>query len=175
MLKCEDQAAVQAVLSVSQSMVDCLVEILLTLDESSGKDVIRVISHIWPDVLSILAKDQSSSSSKLVSCVITLNLFCNVKPSLLLHHATTLHPYLSSTCAVSPHFQYLLHSWVCCLQAQRDVMVLHYVSKILKEVVPLMEHPSESFLAALEEDLVKLTMKHGQLVKSYNNGDACVL
>lgn len=49
-------------------------------------------------------------------------------------------------------------------QAQRDVMVLHFVSKILKEVVPLMEHPSESFLAALEEDLVKLTMKHGQLV-----------
>ena len=43
-------------------------------------------------------------------------------------------------------------------------MVLHFVSKILKEVVPLMEHPSESFLAGLEEDLVKLTMKHGQLV-----------
>ena len=50
------------------------------------------------------------------------------------------------------------------LKAQRDVMVLHFVSKILKEVVPLMEHPSESFLAGLEEDLVKLTMKHGQLV-----------
>ena len=27
----------QAVLSVSQSMVDCLVEVLLTLDESSGR------------------------------------------------------------------------------------------------------------------------------------------
>jgi cohesin loading factor subunit SCC2 len=52
-------------------------------------------------------------------------------------------------------------------------MVLHYVSKILKEVVPLMEHPSESFLAALEEDLVKLTMKHGQLVWSFNNRDTC--
>lgn len=50
------------------------------------------------------------------------------------------------------------------IQAQRDVMVLHFVSKILKDVVPLMEHPSESFLAGLEEDLVKLTMKHGQLV-----------
>lgn len=61
------------------------------------------------------------------------------------------------------------------MQAQRDVMVLHYVSKILKEVVPLMEHPSESFLAALEEDLVKLTMKHGQLVQSYSNGDVCAL
>ena len=43
-------------------------------------------------------------------------------------------------------------------------MVLHFVSKILKEVVPLMEHPNETFLAGLEEDLVKLTMKHGQLV-----------
>ena len=54
--------------------------------------------------------------------------------------------------------------WIPNIQAQRDVMVLHFVSKILKEVVPLMEHPSESFLAGLEEDLVKLTMKHGQLV-----------
>ena len=47
-------------------------------------------------------------------------------------------------------------------------MVLHYVAKILKEVVPLMEHPSQSFLAALEEDLVKLIMKHGQLVQGSN-------
>ena len=37
MLKSEDQNAVQAVLSVCQSMVDCLVEILLTLDENSGE------------------------------------------------------------------------------------------------------------------------------------------
>lgn len=43
-------------------------------------------------------------------------------------------------------------------------MVLHFVSKILKEVVPLMEHPSTTFLAGLEEDLIKLIMKHGQLV-----------
>ena len=30
--------------------------------------------------------------------------------------------------------------------------------------MPLIEHPSESFLAGLEEDLVKLIMKQGQLV-----------
>ena len=53
-------------------------------------------------------------------------------------------------------------------------MVLHFVAKILKEVVPLMEHPSESFLAGLEEDLVKLTMKHGQLVMDkYNGTNVC--
>ena len=44
------------------------------------------------------------------------------------------------------------------------MMVLHYICKILKEVVPMMEHPSQTFLAGLEEDLIKLIMKHGQLV-----------
>ena len=44
-------------------------------------------------------------------------------------------------------------------------MVLHYVAQVLKQVVPLMEHPSQAFLAGLEEDLVKLTMKHGQMVR----------
>ena len=45
------------------------------------------------------------------------------------------------------------------------MMVLHYVSQILRQVVPLVEHPSEQFLASLEEDLVKLVMKHGQMVR----------
>lgn len=53
---------------------------------------------------------------------------------------------------------------VSVLQANKDVTVLHFVSKILKEVVPLMEHPNQDFLAGLEEDLVKLIMKQGQFV-----------
>ena len=50
------------------------------------------------------------------------------------------------------------------VQSQGDMMVLHYVAQILRQVVPLMDHPSERFLASLEEDLVKLVMKHGQMV-----------
>ena len=50
------------------------------------------------------------------------------------------------------------------LQTQSDMMVLHYVAQTLKLVLPLMEHPSETFLAGLEEDLIKLIMKHGQMV-----------
>ncbi len=50
------------------------------------------------------------------------------------------------------------------MQTQSDMMVLHYVAQILRQVVPLMEHPSEAFLAAVEEDLVKLIMRHGQMV-----------
>lgn len=49
-------------------------------------------------------------------------------------------------------------------QNQGDVMVIHYVASILELVVPLLDHPSEMFLASLEEDIIKLTMKQGQMV-----------
>ena len=39
LLKTEDKAAVKAVLDVSQLMVDCLVESLLALDETSGESL----------------------------------------------------------------------------------------------------------------------------------------
>jgi len=50
------------------------------------------------------------------------------------------------------------------LQTQGDFYVLHYVARILEMVVPLMDHPSESFLAQLEEDMMKLILKHGMMV-----------
>ena len=40
------------------------------------------------------------SSSRLVTCITTLHLFCKIRASLLLRHATTLHPYLNSKCSV---------------------------------------------------------------------------
>ena len=42
-------------------------------------------------------------------------------------------------------------------------MVLHNVARFLELPVPLMDHPGESFLAQLEEDM-KLVLKHGMLV-----------
>lgn len=128
LLKSNDSAAVRSVMEVCQMTVDCLVENVLTLDETT-------------------ATGPGSSSSHLVACITTLYLFCKIRPTLLLKHATTLHPYLSSKCST-----------------QSDIMVLHYVAQVLKQVVPLMEHPSQAFLAGLEEDLVKLTMKHGQMI-----------
>jgi len=55
----------------------------------------------------------------------------------------------------------------CCLtlfQTQNDFMVICNVAKILELVVPLMEHPSETFLATIEEDLMKLIIKYGMTV-----------
>lgn len=50
------------------------------------------------------------------------------------------------------------------LQTQSDMLVVSHVAHILEQVVPKIEHPSESFMRELEEDLVKLIMKHGQMV-----------
>ncbi len=78
MFKTEDKSAVESLMSTCQKMVDCLVRKVLSHDESD--------------------KDKKA---ELVSCVKTLHLFCNLRPSLLLGHVTTLHHYLSSTTDVS--------------------------------------------------------------------------
>ncbi|NXC91150.1 NIPBL protein, partial [Cercotrichas coryphoeus] len=49
-------------------------------------------------------------------------------------------------------------------ETQNDFMVICNVAKILELVVPLMEHPSETFLATIEEDLMKLIIKYGMTV-----------
>ncbi|XP_056020035.1 nipped-B-like protein isoform X3 [Ostrea edulis] len=87
------------------------------------------------------------SSQRLVACLSTLHLFSKIKPDLMVKHATTLQPYLDIKCST-----------------QGDHFVLHYVARILEMVVPLMDHPSETFLAQLEEDMMKLILKHGMMV-----------
>jgi len=49
-------------------------------------------------------------------------------------------------------------------QSQEDMVLLNNVTRILELAVPLMEHPSETFLAQLEEDMMKLILKHGMMV-----------
>jgi len=50
-------------------------------------------------------------------------------------------------------------------QTANDFMVICNVAKILELVVPLMEHPSETYLATIEEDLMKLIIKYGMTVR----------
>jgi len=55
-------------------------------------------------------------------------------------------------------YEHVLH------QSQEDMVLLNNVTRILELAVPLMEHPSEMFLAQLEEDMMKLILKHGMMV-----------
>lgn len=112
-------------------IVNCLVENVLSLEEKTVAQ----------------SEGKGSSSQRLVSSLSTLYLISKIKPQLLVKHATTLQPYLSTKCST-----------------QGDYLVIHNVARILELVVPLMEHPSETFLASLEEDLMRLTVKHGQTV-----------
>ena len=87
------------------------------------------------------------SSQRLVACLTTLHLFAKIRPNLLVPHAMTLQPYLSLRC-----------------QTQGDYQIISAVARTLEVVVPLLEHPSESFLAQLEEDAVKLVLQHDKTV-----------
>lgn len=59
------------------------------------------------------------------------------------------------------------------LQTANDFMVICNVAKILELVVPLMEHPSETFLATIEEDLMKLIIKYGMTVRGSGFLEMC--
>ncbi|XP_076681942.1 nipped-B cohesin loading factor isoform X1 [Andrena cerasifolii] len=91
--------------------------------------------------------EKKGSSQRLVACLTTLYLFAKIRPQLLVNHAITLQPYLSLKC-----------------QTQGDYQIISSVAHTLELVVPLMEHPSETFLAQLEEDSVKLILQHDRSV-----------
>ncbi|BES94983.1 unnamed protein product [Nesidiocoris tenuis] len=90
---------------------------------------------------------QGDDSQRLVSCMLLLNLFAKIRPQLLVQHATVLQPYLSLKC-----------------KTQGDYQIISCVARTLELVVPLIEHPSEMFLAHLEEDSVKLMMQQDPAV-----------
>lgn len=135
-----------------------LLENLLKKDENGhyNKNAVtackQIVDCLVENVLRLEEKsvDQDEGkgcSQRLVACLSTLYLFSKIKPDLMVKHAETLQPYLDIKCST-----------------QGDYYVLHYIAKILELVVPLMDHPSESFLAQLEEDMMKLILKHGMMV-----------
>lgn len=109
----------RALLHACKQIVDCLIENVLQLEETT------------------------SGSQRLVACLTTLYLFAKIRPQLLVWHASTLQPYLSLKC-----------------QSAGDVQIISSVARMLELVVPLIEHPSDSFLAQLEEDSMKLVLQH---------------
>ena len=55
-------------------------------------------------------------------------------------------------------------SFLATAQRENDYMVVCNVARILELVVPLMEEPSRGLLLTLEEDLMRLIIKHGVTV-----------
>ena len=129
-----------------QQIVDCLVESVLRMEESNF------------DMTYGQKTDQAQSNrtlgsnNRIVACLTTLYLFAKIRPQLLVEHVQTLQPSLAVTC-----------------RTQGDYQIISDVARTLELVVPLIKHPSEIFLAQLEEDAVKLILQHDRKVVS-----ACV-
>ncbi|KAM9822246.1 nipped-B-like protein B isoform 3-T4 [Syngnathus typhle] len=128
LLKSEEDAAYKPAKKACVQLVDNLVEHILKYEES-------------------LAESRGVNSTRLVACITTLYLFSKIRAQLMVKHAMTMQPYLTTKCNTA-----------------NDFMVICNVAKMLELVVPLMEHPSETFLATIEEDLMKLIFKYGMTV-----------
>uniref|UniRef100_A0AAY4E5F7 Nipped-B protein n=1 Tax=Denticeps clupeoides TaxID=299321 RepID=A0AAY4E5F7_9TELE len=125
LLKTEEDASYKPTRKACVQLVDNLVEHILKYEESLAE----------------------VNSNRLVACITTLYLFSKIRAQLMVKHAMTMQPYLTTKC-----------------NTQSDFMVICNVAKILELVVPLMEHPSETFLTTIEEDLMKLIIKYGMTV-----------
>ncbi|XP_075703710.1 nipped-B-like protein [Rhinoderma darwinii] len=130
LLKIEEDASYKPVRKACTHLVDNLVEHIIKYEESMAE-----------------SDNKGGNSGRLVACITTLFLFSKIRPQLMVKHAMTMQPYLTTKCST-----------------QNDFMVICNVAKILELVVPLMEHPSETFLATIEEDLMKLIIKYGMTV-----------
>ncbi|KAM4616897.1 nipped-B-like protein A isoform 4-T4 [Polymixia lowei] len=128
LFKSEEDASYKPAKKACVQLVDNLVEHILKYEES-------------------LAENKGVNSTRLVACITTLYLFSKIRAQLMVKHAMTMQPYLTTKCNTA-----------------NDFMVICNVAKILELVVPLMEHPSETFLATIEEDLMKLIIKYGMTV-----------
>uniref|UniRef100_A0A673K899 Nipped-B protein n=1 Tax=Sinocyclocheilus rhinocerous TaxID=307959 RepID=A0A673K899_9TELE len=135
-----------------------LLQNLLKSEEDSSykparKACVQLVDNLVEYILKYeeaLAEHKSVNSTRLVACITTLYLFSKIRAQLMVKHTMTMQPYLTTKCS-----------------SQSDFMVICNVAKILELVVPLMDHPSESFLTTIEEDLMKLILKYGMTVVQY--------
>ncbi|XP_071439398.1 nipped-B-like protein [Hetaerina americana] len=134
----------KSLLTACHQIVDCLIENVLRLEEAGFVQDDGQTSGAGGESGE---EESRGSSQRLVACLTTLYLFAKIRPQLLVAHAITLQPYLSLKC-----------------QTQGDYQIISNVARTLELVVPLMEHPSDTFLAQLEEDSVKLILQHDKTV-----------
>nr|VZH95966.1 unnamed protein product [Spirometra erinaceieuropaei] len=109
------------------------------------KACVQIVECLVQNIMRL--EEIPGQTNRLVACLATLHLFTKIRPQLMVKHAMLIQPYLS----IRGH-------------GASDAYILHYVARILEVTVPLLEHPSETFLAQLEEDMVRLTLRQGKIV-----------
>lgn len=111
------------------------------------KDVIKACQQLTDGLVNAIIQLEGTDNLKVLNCVTTLHMLAKVRPLLLVKHAMTLEPYLN----IKGNLPNVVKFISC-------------VAEILELVVPLMEHPSENFLADLETHLMMLVCSQNQMV-----------
>lgn len=111
------------------------------------KEVVKACQQLADGLVNEILKFEASDSKKVLSCVTTLHLLAKVRPALLINHGITLEPYLNTHATTTNGLKF-----ISC------------IAEILEQVVPLMEHPSESFLVDLETHLMVLACTANQAI-----------
>ncbi|XP_055384070.1 nipped-B protein [Condylostylus longicornis] len=110
-------------------------------------EVVLACQQLADGLVERLIELEDTDNNRMLGCITTIHLLAKARPKLLVKHAITIEPYLNIKChsTVAPKF-------ICS------------VAEILEQVVPLMEHPSDSFLADLEGHLMMLVVSLNQKV-----------
>ncbi|VDK74707.1 unnamed protein product [Litomosoides sigmodontis] len=137
----------RTLLFASRQIVDTLVDNVLTLDSKMASGDGDVINNSEESTSMNAAAAHKEHQERMLACLSTLSLFSKAKPDLMVKHAETLQPYLSMN-----------------MNGPAEQQVMNQVVNMLERVVPLMDHPSESFLKTLDESLYHLVKDGGMRI-----------
>ncbi|KAK6104387.1 Sister chromatid cohesion C-terminus family protein [Brugia pahangi] len=137
----------RTLLFASRQIVDTLVDNVLTLDSKMASGGGEVINSSEESTSMNAAAAHKEHQERMLACLSTLSLFSKAKPDLMVKHAETLQPYLSMN-----------------MNGPSEQQVMNQVINMLERVVPLMDHPSESFLKTLDESLYQLVKDGGMRI-----------
>uniref|UniRef100_A0A2M4B869 Nipped-B protein n=1 Tax=Anopheles marajoara TaxID=58244 RepID=A0A2M4B869_9DIPT len=117
------------------------------LKKEIPKTLIKACQQIVDGLVDATMRLEGAESQRLVGCITALHLFAKIQPQLLVNHAITLEPYLNTRCqnAITTKF-------------------VSSIAEILEQVVPLMDHPSEVFLADLESHLMMMIVSQSRTI-----------
>ncbi|TMS34199.1 hypothetical protein L596_001836 [Steinernema carpocapsae] len=139
--KSEDRSAMIA----AKQLIDTLVNNILNLDETVGKEEKAAITGSEVQVEAGLR--HLKSQTNLAASVRCLFLFSKSCPKYLVKYVEILQPYLSV--ATGSNF---------------DLTIVQQMVSMMENVVPLLDHPSDSFLQNLDHQLAELVKNSGMAI-----------
>uniref|UniRef100_A0A182MZ11 Nipped-B protein n=1 Tax=Anopheles dirus TaxID=7168 RepID=A0A182MZ11_9DIPT len=117
------------------------------LKKEIPKTLIKACQQIVDGLVEATMRLEGAENTRLVGCITALHLFAKIQPQLLVNHAISLEPYLNMRC-----------------QNQIISKFISSIAEILEQVVPLVDHPSEVFLADLESHLMMLIVTQSRTI-----------